>query len=285
MSGGLAIGPVGRAVALALAAALAAPGAQPAWAQPSDSKLQRLETWSQSHGWEAVGLLILDGRASCTGTLVRADIVLTAGHCLYDHKTGTYTDPRRVQFRAGWRNGRAVAVRWGKTALVDPGFVSASGQKGLQIRNDLALIRLKSPIPSTHARPFPVGGHLSSGETVSVVSYGAGRNDAPSRQARCEVLDTGAGLAAFSCSVVHGSSGAPVFSGPAGRVKIASVISSMAEVDGKPVAFGMDATGPVSRLLADMRAGRGVYPAHATGARRLSVGARHTAGGARFLKP
>ncbi len=292
------------AAVLTLVGLLGLPGAHDAAAQPAvsggaDSGLQRLDSWARGRGWEGVGLLDIEGRASCTGVLIRADLVLTAAHCLLDPATGRRADPRRVEFLAGWRHGRAVARRRGRQAVVHPEFDASAGPSARAVRHDVALLRLESPIPPSHAGAFRAGGAVRAGETVSVVSYGEGRRDAPVRQRSCRVLDSGSGLLALSCDVVRGSSGAPVFALRQGRAWIVSLISSAGEIDGGRLSFGMDISGPLEELLEDLRSGRGVFPEAPAAARRLRAGENgggagfrrlragegRASSGARFLKP
>ncbi|MEE9428445.1 MAG: S1 family peptidase [Paracoccaceae bacterium] len=254
-------------------------------AQAQDSNLQRLDTWGLSRGWEGVGLLIIAQQASCTGVLIEPDLVLTAAHCLYDPKSGKKTDPKLVEFRAGWRDGKSIARRQGKSAIIHPDYVNFARATGEQVRNDLALLQLSSPIQSSHANPFQADGGAQSGQQVSVVSYGAGRNDAPSRQRSCDVLDAHNGVVVMSCDVVPGSSGAPVFAMRNGRPRIVSLVSAIGKSGDQQVSFGMDIRAPLAQILADFRAGRGVFPAKVISARRIVVGQSDQLGGAKFVKP
>jgi len=255
----------------------------PAMAQ--DSTLESLDTWGRNRGWEGVGLLNIAGRSSCTGVLIQPDMILTAAHCLYDIDTGERVDPRQVEFRAGWRGGKAIATRMGKAAVIHARYGDSDELSGEQIRYDVALLQLADPIPSTHADPFRTDGGVRTGHQVSVVSYGEGRNDAPSRQRACEVLEADRGLVVMSCDVVPGSSGSPVFAMRQGRPRIVSLVSAMGMVNGRRVSFGMDIEAPLADVLADFRAGRGVFPAVLPSAKRLVVGDDRNAGGARFIKP
>ena len=250
-----------------------------------DTSLERLDTWGRNRGWEGVGLLNIAGRTSCTGVMIRPDMVLTAAHCLYDADTGARVDPRQVEFRAGWRGGSAIAVRMGRAAVIHARYGNADELSGEQIRYDVALLQLAAPILPTHANPFRADGGVRTGSQVSVVSYGAGRNDAPSRQRACEVLEAARGLVVMSCDVVPGSSGSPVFAMRQGRPRIVALVSAMGTVNGRNVSFGMDIEAPLADVLADFRAGRGVYPVALPSARRLVVGEERSAGGARFIKP
>ncbi len=257
----------------------------PSTATSQDTPLQSLDTWGLNRGWEAVGLLNIAGRATCTGVMIRSDLVLTVAHCLYDLETGTMIDPSRIEFRAGWRDGKAVARRKGKSAIIHSAFLDSARISGDQIRHDVGLLQLSAPIPTTHADPFRTQGGVKTGSNVSVVSYGAGRNNAPSRQRNCGVLDVERGLLAMSCDVVHGSSGSPVFSMRSGQPRIVSLVSSLGEVQGEQVSYGMDIEEPLAHVLSEFRAGRGVFPKAVTSARTIGVSNFRSASGARFLRP
>jgi protease YdgD len=254
-------------------------------ANAQDTSLQSLDTWGLSRGWEGVGLLNIAGRSTCTGVMIRPDLVLTAAHCLYDEDTGTNAKPHQVEFRAGWRDGKAIARRMGAAAIIHPGYVAASRKGGEKLRVDIALLQLAAPIQSTHANPFRADRGVKTGNEVSVVSYGAGRNDAPSRQRSCEVLEAEHGIVVMSCDVVPGSSGAPVFALRGGRPRIVSLVSALGNVNGQQVSFGMDIEEPLAQIMADYRAGRGVYPTVTRDAKRIVIGSGSSSGGARFLKP
>jgi len=250
-----------------------------------DAPLQSLDTWGLSRGWEGVGLLNIAGESTCTGVLIQSDLVLTAAHCLYNNDTGKMAEPHLVEFRAGWRDGKSIAKRAGRFAIIHPKYVQSNRANGDKIRNDVALLQLSAPILSTHANPFKTASGVSTGQKVSVVSYGAGRNDAPSRQRSCDVLEAADGLVVMSCDVVPGSSGSPVFALRNGRQRIVSLVSSVGHANGRQVSYGMDIKVPLAQILADFRAGKGVYPAITFDAKRIRVGSKNNSGGARFLKP
>jgi len=238
--------------------------------------LRRLDTGTDSKGWEAVGRLNLDGKGFCTGALIAPDLVLTAAHCLHDRKSGTRIDPTRIEFLAGWRNGRATAYRMVRKAATHPGYVF-QGEDGVgDVRHDLALLRLDQPIRLPSVRPYDTGDLPERGAQVGVVSYAKDRADAASLQEVCHVLRHQPGVMVLSCDVDFGSSGAPVFSMDGGVPRVVSVVAAKAEMTGQKVALGTD-------LGADMAALRAALDEPAAIGRNLpQMGG--TPGGAKFVK-
>jgi len=224
-----------------------------------DSRLERLDVGDAARQWEAVGRLELGGRGFCTGALVAPDLVLTAAHCLYDRTTGARVDHGRIEFMAGWRNGRAVAYRTIRRAVVHPDYDFDAEVTADRVRNDLALLELHHPINNTRVTPFETDERPRKGQEIGVVSYAKDRSEAPSLQNVCKVMARQQGVLIMSCDVDFGSSGAPVFSFEGGQPRIVSVVSAMAEVEGRKVSLGTQLTDPLRVLRAALDAGQGVF--------------------------
>jgi V8-like Glu-specific endopeptidase len=248
--------------------------------QAQESNLVTLQTRQDSQGWEAVGRLDIQGKGFCTAALIRDRLILTAAHCLFD-SDGNPIEVSRFEFRAGLRDGRASATRTITRAIAHPNY-NHNGQatRPSEVAVDIAVLELNRPIRATRMRPYRIAQQPLTGDEVGVVSYGRGREDAPSLQEVCSVLGRQTGVIVMTCDVEFGSSGSPVFMMRDGETRIASVVSAMAQVDGRKVALGTSLQGPLSALLTHFAA---LGPARPGGSQRLiSIGERNDTG-AKFI--
>lgn len=229
--------------------------ALPALAQ--ESGLRALETFDAVRGWEGVGRLDIAGKGFCTAALIEETTLLTAAHCLYDRQTGDRIDPARMEFRAGFRDGRALAYRDIRRAVAHPDYVYGGTADMANLGRDVALLELMQPIRNTGILPFVLGRSPLAGDPVGIVSYAEERSERPSLQESCDVLGRQEGVYVMSCNVNFGSSGAPVFSLSGGVAQIVSLVSAKAELEDGRVALGVDLEAPLALIRAEMAAGRG----------------------------
>ena len=249
-----------------------------------DADLRKLQTGNDASPWEAVGRLDIGGSGFCTGALIAPNLVLTAAHCLYDKSSGSRINHEKVEFLAGWRNGRASAYRSVRRAVVHPDYTFSEDVSSDRVRNDIALLELARPIRNTTIVPFETADQPVEGERVGVVSYARDRSEAPSLQEVCQVLALREGVLVTSCTVDFGASGAPIFSFADGGAHIVSVVSAKAEMSGQNVSLGTGLSDPLAFLREELAQGKGYYADASTTASRIVVGGERNDTGAKFIK-
>ncbi|MEL6521080.1 MAG: trypsin-like serine protease [Pseudomonadota bacterium] len=258
-----------------VAAALMLGAASAAIAQTKD----RLDRRDKLFGFESVGRLDSPG-GNCTAALVARDVALTAAHCV--HGKG-----KQFVFRAGYSDGAAIATRRSDDVVIAEGYLEAvaRGDRAAAIANDVALVRLDSPIFEPGANPYEIARTPGRGSDITLASYGRGRLEALTLERGCELHHRyRGGVVGIDCDATYGSSGAPVFTQVGGRPQIFSIISAgSARENGQPETLGVELATIVPELLQALRNKRALAPV-GTGARRVTVGER-TKGGARFVRP
>ena len=252
--------------------------------QAQTSTLQLLETRNDARGWEAVGRLDIEGKGFCTGALIAPDLVLTAAHCMYDKADDAPIDPSRIQFLAGLRSGRPEATRDVRSAVVHPSYAHIGKETVDLVQYDIALLQLTHPIQYSHVRPFEISTSLRRGIQITVVSYAQDRAHAPSLQETCNVLGQQNNILIIDCDVDFGASGAPIFWVENGVPHLVSVVSAMAEIDGKKVALGMDLAEPIAILRMALKQGHNFFLPPPTTAIVIQQ-SEHTDTSALYLRP
>ena len=250
-------------------------------AAAQSSGLRRLTDRDDLLGWEAVGRLEIGEGGFCTATLIAPDLVLTAAHCVVDGRQKT--DPSLLQFRAGLRDGVAVAERGIAAIAVPRQYRRMPDGHIADVLFDVALLRLSEPITSTQADPFVLHEGAVRGREISVTSYGQDRAEALSRQERCNIVAEDRSLMAFDCQVTFGSSGAPVFVKHGDRGRILSIISRGKRRGEGVVSVGMRLPELVATLKSDLRQQAMAVPG--PGMRRVRIGDRAAPAGAKFVRP
>lgn len=243
--------------------------------------LRRLTDRDDLLGWEGVGRLDAAQGGFCTATLIAKDLVLTAAHCVFER--GRQRDAGELTFRAGLRDGFAIAEREIAAIAVPDAYRPGVGMQFDNVVQDVALLRLAQPITVAEADPFVLYQGALRGTEISVTSYGQGRAEALSRQRACQIVAEQDPLIAFDCNVTFGSSGAPVFVTNGPRKQIVSIVSGGARLNGKLVAVGMRLPGVVAGLKSDLR--QQGSTSLAPQIRRLGTNERRQGSGAKFIRP
>lgn len=108
---------------------------------------------------------LLDKAQMCTGTLIAADVVLTAGHCFDDYPSNN------VEVRVGVTD---TAVSGGETYLIDHWVVHPNYQlTSFAVAHDVALVFLATPVSGvTPVALARTAGLAAPAATGTMVGYG-----------------------------------------------------------------------------------------------------------------
>lgn len=269
---------------MALVAIGAAAAAQTLPQVSPREQLRPLTSISDRIGWHAVGRLETSN-GFCTGTLIDAETVLTAAHCMFD-PDGNRRAPGDLYFRAGLANGTVRAERRVAASAILPGYRNTGRADHETMSHDMALLRLESPIRMAEVQPFRANGDPSLGEEVTVVSYGAGRADVPSIEEGCEVLSSRDLVEILSCEVDPGTSGAPVLARRNGALQVVAVVSASAVWQDQDVSIATDISGRLGTLRQILNTGRNGATQAPAQVRLLGDGdTGRDSIGARFVRP
>jgi len=270
-------------------AVLCAAFAYPALAEgvlPAPGELRPLTTADAAQGWEAVGRLDT-GVSFCSATLIAPDLVLTAAHCLFD-EDGERIKDSDLMFSASLRNGHAAAYRGISRSFIADGYERIEGRPGMDmLERDLALLDLARPVQEPGIRPIPTGDRGHVRELMTVVSYGRDREDYASIEEDCRILARERAVHVLSCSVVEGSSGAPILRETGVGPEVTAVVSAIGDWDGEAATIAVSVHRLLPDLMAQYTASQTSLFGHTPGEiRRLTSGNSGREGiGARFIRP
>lgn len=229
-----------------------AAGETPLRAPGIDADDDRLQVDIAQMPWRAIGKVQSPTGGSCTGTLIGARLVLTAGHCLYQKARRQLLPVSSLHFLAGVRGGDFAAHALVIRVEHAPGLLALLRGDSRSLQDDWAVLVLDQPLGERFGILKLARTPLPPGTALKSAGYAQDHRLKLMADPDCRALPGApASLIGHDCEVTHGNSGGPLLVRQDGQWRIAGIVQGQLRfADRVPLNVAVDVAVLRDRLAA-----------------------------------